>query len=219
MSHAPCIGPRVDFRRNGGVDPGYRGERVVPFEVGGRRLTPAERNELTPSTAPTQRHGSLKGLLIQDRRDAVAASEREGQAVHHATFWAARDWAQSVGFEGRDIYVAAAAALTLRREHGAGNVTRAMVADQMRCAAGDPHQDSELVAAWEAVQRELAQAVGESTYRIWLAPVHPHAQADGEWIVGCPANIVSWVDTRFGRVLESCAARPVTIVACEGRAA
>lgn len=207
---SPCL----DFRRDGGS--AYRGERVVPFENDGRRVTLAERNELAFSTPSTQAHGRLKGMLIQHREDAVAASRREGEPVHHATFWAARDWALRAGFSDVDVYRAATAALALRREHGEGNVSRAMVVDRMACAASDPHEDTDLRAAWEPVQAELKLAVDESTYRIWLAPIHPHVLADGAWTVGCPTNSVGWINDRFGRLLVSSVGSPVTIVACDG---
>jgi hypothetical protein len=212
MVSAPCL--QFSFRRGGRS--GYQGERVVPFEIGGRRVTPAERNEQVLSTPPTQQHGWLKGLLIQERKDVVAASRREDEPVHHATFWAARDWALRAGFSDVDVYRAAAAALTLRREHGAGNVTKAMVVDLVRAGMGDPHQDPGLIAAWGAVQRELVQAVDGPTYRLWLASVHPHVRNDGAWVVACRRNAVGWIGTRFGRVLEQAAGRPVAIVVCDG---
>jgi hypothetical protein len=207
---SPCL----DFRRDGGSS--YRGERVVPFEEGGRRLTPTQRNELAFSTPSTQAHGRLKGMLIQQREDAVAASRRDGEPVHHATFWAARDWALRAGFSDVDVYRAAAAALALRREHGAGNVSKAMVVDRIALAASDPHDDADLLAAWEPVRAELKQAVDEDIYRLWLAPLHPHMLVDGVWTVGCPTNSVGWINDRFGRMLVSCAGSPVMIMPCEG---
>lgn len=205
--------PCIQFRAGGRS--GYQGERVVPFEIGGRRLVPAERNGYVLSTPPTQRHGWLKGLLIQEREDVVAASRREGEPVHHATFWAARDWALRAGFSDVDVYRAATVALALRREHGAGNVTKAMVVDLMRIGVSDPHQDTGLIAAWGMVQLELAMVVDEPTYRVWLAPLHPHAFLDGDWIVACASNRARWIEERFGRVLESAAGTPVAIVGCD----
>lgn len=167
-------------------------------------------------TAPSRCPASWKGMLIQDRKDAVAASLREDQPVHHATFWAARDWAQRAGFQGREVYAAATAALALRREHGEGNVSRAMVVDRMASAESDPHRDVELIAAWAPVQSEFARAVDEATYRVWLAPVHPHSLVDGAWTVGCPSASVGWVLARFRRMLERAADGPVGVVPCDG---
>jgi hypothetical protein len=218
VNQAPCIRPGVDFRRNGGVD---GGERVVPFQIGGRRLTQAERNDLMFSTPPIQHWKSVIGELVQERKDHTGDDEvgALGQPARSCTSREARNWAERVGFTGVEVLAAAEAAKVLRREHGAGNVSRAMVVDRMACAASDPHEDTDLLAAWEPVQCELAQAVGESTYRTWLAPLHPHAFIDGEWTVGCTPKGVGWVNDRFRRLLESAADCPVTVVACDWRPA
>ena len=62
-------------------------------------------------------------------------------------------------------------------------------------------------AAWEQIRARLLQAVGESTFEIWLAPVELIAvDLAGSLVIDTPDATRSWVQTRFGRVLERCAA-------------
>jgi chromosomal replication initiator protein len=64
----------------------------------------------------------------------------------------------------------------------------------------------ELEDIWTRVQGELATAVDELTYRIWLAPLRPH-ELDGPRLrVDAPAQACAWVRDRFGRLLDACAA-------------
>lgn len=56
------------------------------------------------------------------------------------------------------------------------------------------------------MQAELALAVDDSAYRIWLAPLRPCELDDGRLLLEAPPGACSWVRDRFGRVLESCAA-------------
>jgi chromosomal replication initiator protein len=55
------------------------------------------------------------------------------------------------------------------------------------------------------VQAELALAVDESAYRIWLAPLCARELSPGRLLLEAPAGARAWVQDRFGRVLESCA--------------
>jgi chromosomal replication initiator protein len=68
---------------------------------------------------------------------------------------------------------------------------------------------AELEHIWGAVQAELALAVEDSAYRIWLAPLRPCAFDGRRLLLQAPAGTCSWVRDRFGRVLESCAARAI----------
>ena len=62
-------------------------------------------------------------------------------------------------------------------------------------------------AAWEQIRARLLQAVGESTFDIWLAPLELIAvDLAASLVIDTPAATRSWVQTRFGRLLERCAA-------------
>ena len=61
-------------------------------------------------------------------------------------------------------------------------------------------------AAWEQIRARLLQAVGESTFEIWLAPLELIAvDLAGSLVIDTPDATRSWVQTRFGRLLERCA--------------
>jgi chromosomal replication initiator protein len=64
---------------------------------------------------------------------------------------------------------------------------------------------AELEHIWSRVQVELAQAVGEPTYRIWLEPLRMRDLAHGRLSIEAPAQACGWVRNRFGRVLRACA--------------
>ena len=61
---------------------------------------------------------------------------------------------------------------------------------------------------WRAIRELLQAAVGESTFEIWLDPTELIA-VDGQHrlVVGVPAATAAWTSTRFGPLLERCAAR------------
>jgi hypothetical protein len=62
-------------------------------------------------------------------------------------------------------------------------------------------------AAWEQIRARLLQAVGESTFEIWLAPLELIAvDLAGSLVIDAPEATRSWVQTRFGRLLERCTA-------------
>jgi chromosomal replication initiator protein len=56
------------------------------------------------------------------------------------------------------------------------------------------------------MQAELALAVDDSAYRIWLAPLRPRELDERRLLLEAPPGACSWIRDRFGRVLESCAA-------------
>ena len=66
----------------------------------------------------------------------------------------------------------------------------------------------ELEHIWSRVQAELALAVDESTYRIWLQELHACEldPAGQRLLVEAPPRAYRWIRDRFGRVLQSCAA-------------
>jgi len=68
---------------------------------------------------------------------------------------------------------------------------------------------AELEHIWSRVQAELASAVEESAYRIWLAPLRAHELSDGRLLVLSQPGAGAWIRDRFGRVLEACAERAI----------
>jgi hypothetical protein len=63
-------------------------------------------------------------------------------------------------------------------------------------------------AAWEEIRAVLLDAVGESTFEIWLAPLELLAvDLDGALVVSAPRDTVGWVARRFGRIVDSAAER------------
>ncbi len=61
-------------------------------------------------------------------------------------------------------------------------------------------------AVWEQIRARLLQAVGESTFGIWLAPLELIAvDLAGSLVIDTPDATRSWVQARFGRLLERCA--------------
>jgi chromosomal replication initiator protein len=65
---------------------------------------------------------------------------------------------------------------------------------------------AELENIWSRVQTELASAVGESTYRIWLEPLRAGSLEPDRLTIEVPEQSYDWVRERFGRVLQACAA-------------
>jgi DnaA N-terminal domain len=62
------------------------------------------------------------------------------------------------------------------------------------------------LADWEQARACLLEAVGESTFEIWLAPLELLAvDVEGTLIVSAPAEAASWIVRRFGRVLDGAA--------------
>jgi chromosomal replication initiator protein len=58
---------------------------------------------------------------------------------------------------------------------------------------------------WSRVQAELARAVDDSTYRIWLAPLRALEVAPGRLAVEAPPEACAWIAGRFGRLLAASA--------------
>ena len=62
-------------------------------------------------------------------------------------------------------------------------------------------------AAWEQIRARLLQTVGESTFEIWLAQLELIAvERNRSLVIDTPEATRGWVQTRFGRLLEHCAA-------------
>jgi chromosomal replication initiator protein len=62
---------------------------------------------------------------------------------------------------------------------------------------------AELEHIWSRVQAELAAAVDEPTYRIWLDPLLAVELSEGRLLIEAPPHACRWVRERFGKVLES----------------
>jgi chromosomal replication initiator protein len=60
----------------------------------------------------------------------------------------------------------------------------------------------ELEHIWPLVQAELARAVGEPTYRIWLGSLRAVGLDDGTLVLAAEPHTVRWVRDRFGRLLQ-----------------
>ncbi len=65
---------------------------------------------------------------------------------------------------------------------------------------------AELEHIWSRVQAELADAVGEPTYRIWLEPLRVRELTHGRLSIEAPAQACGWVRDRFGRILQASSA-------------
>jgi chromosomal replication initiator protein len=66
---------------------------------------------------------------------------------------------------------------------------------------------SALEHTWSQIQAELRQAVTDSTYHLWLAPLRARAIEGDVLVVGAPEEIRTRVADRFADVLRACAAR------------
>jgi len=64
---------------------------------------------------------------------------------------------------------------------------------------------AEPTAAWRELRTELRQAVGESTFDIWLDPLEFVGIRDGKLLIDAPKATRGWLAKRFGRVLQTCA--------------
>lgn len=65
---------------------------------------------------------------------------------------------------------------------------------------------AELEHIWSRVQNQLALAVDESTYRIWLEPLRAHDLSAGRLKIEAPPHACSWISDRFGQILQASAA-------------
>jgi len=64
----------------------------------------------------------------------------------------------------------------------------------------------ELKHIWSRVQVELAAAVDEPTYRLWLEPLRARELAEERLLIEAPPHACGWIRERFGRLLQTCAA-------------
>jgi chromosomal replication initiator protein len=64
---------------------------------------------------------------------------------------------------------------------------------------------AELEHIWSRVQAELARAVEDSTYRIWLQPLRPRELRGHCLEIEAPADACGWICERFGRLMQASA--------------
>ena len=87
-----------------------------------------------------------------------------------------------------------------RRRRRVVAVDLGVVRERLRAAG------KEDLAAWERVRTLLRDAVGESTFEFWLAPLELIAvDLEGTLLVSAQAETVGWVARRFGRILDGAA--------------
>jgi chromosomal replication initiator protein len=65
---------------------------------------------------------------------------------------------------------------------------------------------AELDQIWTLVQSELAAAVDEPTYRIWLEPLSLLELTAGHLTIAASPRSRAWIQERFGRLLQTCVA-------------
>ncbi len=66
--------------------------------------------------------------------------------------------------------------------------------------------DDEHPSCWRLIRAEMQRAVSESTWHQWLEPLSARALREQTLVVEAPDAIRPWVDERFGRLLQACAA-------------
>ncbi|HEX4564080.1 MAG TPA: chromosomal replication initiator protein DnaA [Solirubrobacteraceae bacterium] len=67
--------------------------------------------------------------------------------------------------------------------------------------------NNELQQIWAHVQADLELAVGQPTYRIWLAPLRPRELLGERFVIETPAHTERWVRDRFGHLLQQTISR------------
>jgi chromosomal replication initiator protein len=60
---------------------------------------------------------------------------------------------------------------------------------------------------WTRLQAELSRAVGEPTYRMWLAQLRPVELEGSKLVLAAPPSAHRWIHDRFGMVLQAAAER------------
>ncbi len=69
-----------------------------------------------------------------------------------------------------------------------------------------PAVPPQLARDWALIRSQLREAVPDSTFEIWLAPLQPRAVVGDTLVIAAPDEIRSWVADRYARVLQTCAA-------------
>jgi chromosomal replication initiator protein len=70
---------------------------------------------------------------------------------------------------------------------------------------------TELKQIWARVQAELAAAVDEPTYRVWLEPLRLREVDARRAVIEAAPESRGWIRERFGRLLQACAAAAIGV--------
>ena len=68
-----------------------------------------------------------------------------------------------------------------------------------------PVSESDPSSVWHHFRTEVRRAVSESTWHIWLAEIGLRELRGTTLLVEIPEDKRTWVETRFGRLLNACA--------------
>ena len=67
----------------------------------------------------------------------------------------------------------------------------------------DAAVSAELEDIWSRVQVELARALDEPTYRIWLEPLRARSLSEERLLIEAPPHACGWIRDRFGSILDA----------------
>jgi chromosomal replication initiator protein len=85
--------------------------------------------------------------------------------------------------------------------------------------------DDEHPSCWSLIREELRRAVPDSTWHQWLEPLDGRRSENGTLLIEAPPPLRPWVERRYGRLIQACAATvlgpgtQVHLVAAEERRA
>jgi DNA-binding transcriptional ArsR family regulator len=163
---------------------------------------PSNSSRTTPSTAPYVR--------------TPAEEDRRGEAVAAMEACGLNRVEELLGYAKPERILASCEWFGKQRGAGTG-LLASTIMDGGRAPVEAPigacTLTTDLDEAWASVRPALRQLVGDVTFNLQLAPLHPHERTDAGWVLGCPAGQVAW-KARYRRVLEQAAGQPVRLVAC-----
>jgi chromosomal replication initiator protein len=94
----------------------------------------------------------------------------------------------------------------IRRRPGRSQGPSAILAAPPPKESLTPGLTPQLARDWASIRTQLREAVPDSTFELWLAPLQARAIVGDTLVVAAPDEIRSWVADRYGRVLQTCAA-------------
>jgi chromosomal replication initiator protein len=149
------------------------------------------------ATLPTRGLTAADGssIPVSRRQDFARLKARLRAALFPANCGHAR-----AGADGLWIYS------PLRAYRGAGGVPTECLFNFSREERVNAAVNAELEHIWSRVQAELAAAVDEPTYRMWLEPLRARELTEERLLVEAPPHACGWVRERFGRLLQTCVA-------------
>ena len=146
--------------------------------------TPAERAAKTPAKTPAPNARARKEPQNQRTKEHPPNPPEGGRSEDSITI--------------EEAYTTGSG----RKRHRRVNVNL----DEVRRTLGVPGPSDH--ADWKRIRTLLAEAVGESTFAIWLEPVELIAiDADGALVLHAPPELRGWLQERFGRVVAQAAER------------